>query len=695
MRDFKVILLLFFCINLSLAQNSTEDGDAVGLADEMYNFGDKKDALDVYLQATKINPNNVRANFMAGKCYLETLEKPKAVSYFLAAYSLNPKVSSDILYLIARSYHLGNKFDSATIFYNKYKDAVNTGKIKDSSHTKEQLNHKIEKRLKECEYSKTNIKKKTVFVTKGLGDHINSEYAEYSPFITSDESFIVFTSRRKGSTGNMKDVDNEFFEDIYYAKKTNGEWGTPVNFGPPINTNFHEGCVGLSLDGKELYIYEELNGGDIYVSHQNADGTWTAPKSFSHKVNSKYSEPSLCVNQHKNLTIFSSDKPGGKGGLDLYYCSKDKKGEWSDPINLGPEINTEYNEDGPYFDDHTNTLYFSSSGLDGFGGYDVYKSVYDSVKHTWAKPENMGSPINTTDDDLYFVVSEGGKKGYYSSVKNDGMGEKDLYVVEIFADSNLAAAATDSVSDSTKVKKEISPLLVGSNQDSLSGNSNSSSNNSDPNNPTKKNVVKEHVFLVKIFDHDSKKGLSNTDVEVADSKGNVVFRGKTDGNGQLKAVVPNNGDKFYEVSSVAPNFMYTSKKIEVSDEVVEYVADVDMHKLEIGYIEVLRHVYYDFNKSTLRPESYPELDKLLKVMTQNPYLKLKVNGHTDNVGGHDFNIQLSQRRAESVVDYLVSKGIPASRLVAKGFGETKPIASNDDEEEGRELNRRTEAEVIK
>jgi outer membrane protein OmpA-like peptidoglycan-associated protein len=241
------------------------------------------------------------------------------------------------------------------------------------------------------------------------------------------------------------------------------------------------------------------------------------------------------------------------------------------------------------------------------------------------------------------------------------------------------------------VKKEVSPLLVGSNQDSVSVGSDPSSSND----PSKKKSVKEHVFLVKIYDHDSKKGLSNTEVEIADSKGNVVFKGKTDGSGQLKAVVPNNGDKFYDVSSVAPNFMYTSKKIEVEDDIVEYAANVDMHKLEVGYIEVLRHVYYDFNKSTLRPESYPELDRLIKVMAQNPYLKLKVNGHTDNVGSHDSNVQLSQRRAESVVDYLVSKGVSASRLVAKGFGETKPIASNDDEEEGRELNRRTEAEVIK
>lgn len=289
MRAFKVVMLLFFCVNLSWSQNSTEDGDAVSLADEMYNFGDKKDALDVYLQATKINPKNVRANYMSGMCYLETIEKPKAVKFFLNAYNLDPKVSHDILYLIAKSYHLGDKFDSAAIFYNKYKAEVDGGKVVDPNpkHTKEQLDKKILKRLQECEYAKNNIKKKTTFVTKNIGTTLNTEYAEYSPFITSDESMIVFTSKRKGSTGNMKDVDNDFFEDIYYSKKTGKDWSAPVNFGPPINTNFHEGCVGISPDGKDLYIFEESNGGDIYVSHQNADGTWAPPKNFSNKVNSK------------------------------------------------------------------------------------------------------------------------------------------------------------------------------------------------------------------------------------------------------------------------------------------------------------------------------------------------------------------------------------------------------------------------
>lgn len=712
MKILRILYFFLFSTCIMFAQTSTEDADAVALADEMYGFGDKKDALDVYLQATKINPNNVRANFMAGKCYLETIEKPKAASYFMAAYKLNSKVDPDILYYIAKSYHYGNKFDSASAFYTMFKDEVASGKTVEPGHSKEETLSRIEKRLQECEAAKTKIKVKTAFALETVGDHINSEYAEYSPFVTSDETFMVFTSRRKGSTGNFKDVDNEFFEDIYYSKKTNGEWSDPVNFGPPINTQNHEACVGLSLDGKELYIYEESNGGDIYVSHQNADGTWAAPKNFSHKINTKYDEPSLCINKKKDLVFFSSDKPGGTGHLDLFYCEKKNGGDWGDPINLGAEINTTYNEDSPYYDDHTNTLYFSSSGLEGFGGYDVFKSVYDSVSHKWSKPENMGSPINTTDDDLYFMVSEGGKNGYYASARVDGKGEKDIYVINFLPDTNFVAIKKDSVLKDSLSKPPLNELLVGKNQqDNLEATANakepkttnSKTGDSDKGNANKLNTTdsedpdalgKEYTFKIKSIDKVTKQKLPFSDVEVVNSKGKVVFRGKTDENGEITAVVPNSKDKYFDISSVAKDYMYTSKKVNVGDK-SQYDVNVDMNKLEIGYVEVLRHVYFDFNKSNLKPESFPELDKIVKVMKQNPYLKLEVNGHTDNQGSHEFNIGLSQRRAEAAMHYLVSKGVPAARLKAKGYGETRPIASNDDEIEGRELNRRTEVEVIK
>jgi outer membrane protein OmpA-like peptidoglycan-associated protein len=274
----------------------------------------------------------------------------------------------------------------------------------------------------------------------------------------------------------------------------------------------------------------------------------------------------------------------------------------------------------------------------------------------------------------------------------------------------------DSTSTSTK---KVSELLVGDNkenaekgEDTVNNSEESSNTNSLIDRKTTTNVVNDaqdaensgkskpikvpkHTLKIKTIDDETKQGLPDADIEVVDSKGNVLFKGKSDQNGEAVVTVDNNGDKFYEVNAVHPDYMYKSNKIKVSDNVDEYSAIVNPHKIQIGYIEVLRHVYFDTDKSTLKPESFLELDKVVKVMNQNPYLKLEVNGHTDNVGTHDYNISLSQRRAEAVVHYLTSKGVSGKRLIAKGFGETRPIATNDDEEEGRELNRRTEVEVIK
>ncbi|MFN8436913.1 MAG: OmpA family protein [Cytophagales bacterium] len=697
----------------------TPDQEAVNLGMEMYGFGDKKDALDVFIQAVDLNENNADANYMAGVCYLETVHKHKSIPYLKKAYSVNPNIEYDVLYLIGKGYQIDNQYDSAIVYFNKFKEGVEAGKLKDDKHTKEQLLAKVAKRNEECEYSKEILRHKTPYKVKPLSKSVNTEYPEYSPFLTADENTLVFTSKRKGSTGNFKDVDNEFFEDIYITIRKDTTWSEPHNLGAPINTKNHEGCVGISPDGKDIYVFEESNGGDIYISSRSDTG-WTKPKSFSHKINSHYYEPSLCINHKKDMVFFSSDRAGGKGKLDLYISHKNAKGEWETPINVS-DLNTPEQEDSPFFDDHTNTLYFSSAGHKGLGGYDIFKTHYDSLNHKWSTPENMGSPINTPDDDIYFVVSEGGKRGYFSTVRDEGEGDKDIYVVEILPDTNALTTkdtlAKDSLAQADSLARLQQLANAKSNKNSLTDGENSSNQNdnesgnannlngSTKNGKNKNNggnedgsdaILKTFTFNVKTKDRENKNDLENVDVEIVDANGKVLYKGKTNKNGEITATIPNKkGNKHYDITAVSKGHMFTSEIVKLDETKDSYDVSLNMRKLEVGYVEVLRHVYYDFNKSTLKPESFNELDKVVKLLTQNPYLHLKINGHTDNVGSHEFNISLSQRRSQSVIDYLVSKGINPTRLKAKGYGETKPIASNDDEEEGRELNRRTEVEVIK
>jgi len=419
----KRLLFIFFSIALGADSYAQADADAVNLADEMYGFGDKRDALDVYLQAVSINPANVRANYMAGKCYQETIEKDKSVKFLTKAYELDGNVSEDILYLIGKGYQYGAGFDKAIEYFNMYKNDLARTEPGD----KPELIKKADKHIQECEYAKTFYKQKATKELINLGGVLNSEYPEYSPVISADESIIIFTSRRQGTTGNKKDVDNEFFEDIFVSKKSaDGQWETPKNIGTTINTEFHEASNGLSPDGKKLYIFREVNGGDIFECIQTQDGNWSKPKKMDH-INTKSKEASITFSGDGKSMVFSSDRPGGLGNLDLYISKQDAKGKWSKPVNIGSDLNTQYDEDSPFLSHDGNTLFFSSAGHSSMGGYDIFKST--NVNGRWSKPENMGYPVNTTDNDIFYVESGDGAHGYYASVRGDGFGETDLYIV--------------------------------------------------------------------------------------------------------------------------------------------------------------------------------------------------------------------------------------------------------------------------
>ncbi len=691
-------ILISIVVLLTSLTLVAQDEEAVKLADEMYAFGDRKDALEVYLQAVNMNRNNKRANLMAGRCYLETVNKERSVTFLLKAYELDENIQEDILLLIGKGYHLGNQFDLAAEYYEKYKNLLVSDKIKDPKNPKELAIKKIEKKIEECQVGKELVAKPVNYELHNIGEVINTDYKEFAPFITPDESVMYFTSRRQGSTGSKKDRDNEFFEDIYVTTKVGGEWARPKNLGVPINTEFHEGCIGLSADGNELFIFKEDNGGDIFISKKDEKGNWSKPESIGNKINSSAYEPSVCISKDKKLLFFSSNRPG-KGGLDIYVSIADSKGRWQSPQILGDEINTIFNEESPYYDEDSRTLYFSSSGLKGMGGYDIFKSTYDSVTNKWSSAINLGYPINTADDDIYYVVSAGGARGYYSSIRDHGVGDFDIYVVDIplikeKVDTTILATATKT--DAFKVtkkannigEKDTKDLLLSSNKSGTIENTKKTANITAP-----KEVIPTH-FGGLIVDFKGTPTLS-AKVQLLDSKGKVVSVYNTSEDGLFNFEIPDIGsNKVYTIAVSTVGYMYTTKKLFVKTGVFDYNSTITLNKLEAGFKTVLRNIYFDFNLANIKPQSNIELQKIVKLMKDNPKLKIQLNGHTDNIGKPEYNKNLSQMRVDAVVEYLVRNGVDKNRLVAKGYGEEKPIASNDDELEGRELNRRTEFEVI-
>lgn len=679
--------LLLFWIFTSACMNifAQADADAVKLADEMYGFGDKRDALDVYVQASVLNPKNARAFYMAGKCYQETIEKGKSVKFLEKAYKLNPTIAPDILYLIGKGYQYDAKFEKAIENFNSYKTSPSVS----TAENKAELIKKADKHIQECENGKIFYSQKATKELVNIGPVVNSEYAEYSPVVSADESMLIFTSRRQGTTGNRKDVDNEFFEDIYVSKKTEtGTWGRPENIGTTINTEFHEACNGISNDGKELYIFRETHGGDIYKCVQTADGNWSKPERMEH-INTKHEEASITFSGDGKMMIFSSDRPGGIGRLDLYYCTKDAKGDWSTPQNIGTTLNTQYDEDSPFLDSNATTLFFSSAGFNTMGGYDIFKSTF--VDGKWTEPVNMGYPVNTTDDDIYYVESGDGVHGYYASVRNDGSGEKDIYMITNAKPkedtiAKLVATKIDSVVTDSTV--EIANAVA----DGIDKNTSSLVD-------TKTATTKEYQSITlkgRVFDAASGNPIE-ANVDIFDESGKKIKQVKTSPDGYYSVVLNEKKERHYKLVTQPSGFV---KKSIISDltpgyEATEVVRDFSMSKYVTGKKYILRNIYFDFNQATIKPESGPELKVLKEMLEASPNMKIEIGGHTDYVGTAEYNKILSQKRAQAVVDYLIHKcGISPDRIRAVGYGKEHPLASNDDEDEGRELNRRTEFKVL-
>jgi outer membrane protein OmpA-like peptidoglycan-associated protein/tetratricopeptide (TPR) repeat protein len=689
-------LVVLLCVSGS-AFSQTEQ--LIQVADEVYNFGDIKDALEIYKQVLEIDSLHVKANYMAGKCYIETINKEKSLPYLLRAYDLDHKYAANILYLIGLSYHYNYAFDQAISFYKQYAEKLQSGAYsKDYNNAKvmEELK-KTNRRIEECNTAIQMVKNPVPVKIENLGKEINSEYPDYAPVISADQKIMFFTSRRKGSIGGNKDKDNEFFEDVYFSQGSNGKWSEAQNVGSKINSKLHESSIGLSHDGKQLFIYidNDKNKGDIFYCFIDENNEWSSPKPFGKPVNSEFIENAITISEDGNTVVFSSNRKGGKGGLDLYISSrKNKKSNWSEPQNI-TAVNSEYDDESPYL--IGNTLYFSSKGHDGMGGYDLFKSVYDSTTSTWSKPQNLGHPINSTADDFSIVVAEGGKVGYIASVKKDGFGDMDIYKVYFDEQPKKEEIAQNTEEKTEKKTKSLSPKTELFKSNAVAAKDEPVKETPVKETPVKEAPVKEapakelvsvYKLNINVYDAVSKEPL-NASVKLNFSDNTVEAKcisGKF--SKEYKAKPSSN----LTISVDYSGYVFASANVVLKDSVI--TKNFYLEKIAEGVTRVLRNIYFDFDKATLRKDSNSELNNLYKFLVSNPGVKLRIDGHTDSKGSKEYNKYLSQKRSEEVVNWLVSKGISRDRLSAKGFGESKPLASNDDEDEGRELNRRTEFVII-
>lgn len=420
----KIILSLLLCLIFKASAGQLSKGESKKLffkADKALELGDFLNALNMYKIIYASDSTNSELNFKMGLCSYEIRKFRKTALHYFERTSTSEFPETN--YYLGRLYLGQRNYEKALACLTQFKY------LKDvEDHSDKEINDLIAK----CNTAKLMESKVDRSIEiKNLGDTINTEYPEYAPLIPAEENFMLFTSRRKNSVWKQHDTLGDFFEDIYISRKKDKDWMPAELFDSGVNTAVHDAGTGLSADGEKLLLYrtsKDLRSGDIYESNYR-DGKWTTPEMLGNIVNdAEYVESSACYSPDGNTIFFSSNRPGGYGGKDLYLVKKLPNGKWGAPFNLGPTINTEYNEDAPFVHPASNVLFFSSEGHENMGGYDIFKSSFDETSN-FAVPTNLGCPVNTVDDDIFFVLSTDGSQGYLSSEREGGYGSQDIYSV--------------------------------------------------------------------------------------------------------------------------------------------------------------------------------------------------------------------------------------------------------------------------
>jgi outer membrane protein OmpA-like peptidoglycan-associated protein/Tol biopolymer transport system component len=658
--------LLTVCLILSAFAGSAQDlKSLIATGDKFYSKKDYKNALASYLAAQEINPDDAYLNFKIGQTYLYSETKSKAATYIDKAYRLNPAVNPDIDYHLGIAFQNTNSFKLAIEHFERFKKK------------RQNLASIADEKIAECQVADSLSQNELNVIIENQGQSINTPYNDYSPIISADGNTLIFTSNRTDDPAKAK--ANANFEDIYVSYKANGQWSTPKPISPNVNIKYNDAAASLSPDGKTLFLYYEEGEGDIYTSMRTGD-EWTEPKALNKNINTAmFFETCASITADGKALFFASNRPGGIGELDIYMSKLDAKGDWGKAVNLGPVINTPNNEDSPFIHHDGITLYFSSDGHPRLGNSDIF--VTEFVNNKWKKPENMGYPLNSWEYDGFFTLSPDKKKGYFSTAKEGGLGDADIYSITFLEPKykpkpKPVVAKTEDV----KVKQELPK-----HEEFV-----------DPEIEVHKMAKVVTLLKGKVIDEGNAAPLAAV-ISLVDNVTNKIIT-KLNSNpttGEFELVIPHGGN--YGVATEKSGYLFNSINFSVP-QFAEY-QEIDTHiimvKAEIGSKVVLRNVFFDIGKSDLKLESIAEVENIRELLSRDAHLRLQINGHTDNLGNVSSNKALSLKRASAVVNYLVQHGISASRLSAKGYGSERPIVSNDDEEGGREINRRTEIEIIK
>ncbi len=636
-----LILLSFFCFSTAVySQSGSKNPRAQKAYDRGRVYYDSKmneQALAELDMAIQSDPEFFEAYLLRGDLFKDTKHLDQAVNDYKRALELKPDAFPMAWYNLANLELSSGKYADSKIHFEKVLtySSIKVDKKKIASDF-----------IIKAAFGDSLMKNPVPFSPQNLGEGVNTKYQEYLPAITADDQTLIFTRRqpRNAQTANRMNPEEE---DFYMSKKEAGVWSKAMNLGSPLNTNGNEGAQCISPDGKLLFFTacnrpDGSGSCDIYVSYRTGNA-WSIPTNLGPTVNAPNWDSQPSISFDSNTLYFISNRAGGLGGMDIWTSTRGKDGKFQTPVNAGETINTSGNEFSPFIHTDDRTLYFASDGHLGMGGFDIFLSRRNPDK-LWNKPVNLGYPINTFGDENSLIVNSSGNTGYFASERPEGKGGIDLYSFEMYE-----AARPIPVS---YVKGKVSDEVTG--------------------NP----LAAQFEIL---------------DVKSGET---VLYSASDPRSGEYLITLP--AGKRYALNISKPGYLFYSEAFSLdkaTDKARAIELDIELKPIKSGSSVVLKNIFFATDKFELMAESGVELAKLAKFMLDNPNLKIEVSGHTDNTGNAAYNKTLSEKRAKSVYEHLIKNGVPASRLIFKGYGDTKPLAGNDTEE-GKALNRRTEFTII-
>ncbi len=604
---------------------------------DSYQAKNTEKAIADAARAIEQDPSFTEAYILMGDIYADDQQYEKAIGSYQSAIKTNNPFSPNLYLIVANLQLVTGHYEDSRLNYQRFLEFEQLPEPK---------RQQAEKQLKASEFAIRCIANPVPYAPVNMGDSINNRYDEFINAITPDEEWIYFT-RKNPRDALTIDRSQAYEEDFYVSHKVDSTWSLAVNLGPPINSHGNEGALNISPDGKYLFFAacnrEDGYGScDIYWAKRSGN-RWLEPENLGETVNSSQWDSQPSFSSDGKTLYFVSKRPGGKGSSDIWKSVLQPNGQWTVPVNLGDSINSRAEEMAPFIHPDDQTLYFSSKGRPGLGGYDLYYSR-KTVAGSWSQPVNLGYPINTFADEITLVVNAKGTLAYISTDMQGGKGRQDICQFPLY--------------------KEARPLLAtyfkGIVYDDETGEK-----------------LEARFELIDL-------ATSKTCAEAWSDKitGGFLLVLPTEKNYALN--VSRDGYLFY-----SDNFFLTG----TNSQAKPFIKNIPLKPIKIGEAVILKNIFFDTDKYTLKDESLAELQKLTGLLLKNPKLKIEISGHTDNAGTAEHNLELSRNRAKAVYEFLVQHEIAASRLTYEGYGFSKPIDVNTTDQ-GRANNRRTEFKVV-